>query len=111
MYKLNGNIWVEKEGKKYIYGRNIELLEQIDKLGSIFAAANYLGMGYRTAWLKVEEMNELAPRPLVVKKHGGVGGGNTILTAEGKKVINEYKKTVIQFYNFLDMLSKKNTLL
>ncbi|MDD4873738.1 MAG: LysR family transcriptional regulator [Dehalococcoidales bacterium] len=101
LYKASGKVWVEKGGKTYMGWGRVELLEQIDKLGSIAAAARKMGMGYRNAWLEVEEMNKLAPRPLVVKILGGVGGGQAILTAEGQKIINEYKELLARFQEFL----------
>ena len=58
------------------------------------------GNGYRNAWLEVEEMNRLAPKPLVIKMLGGAGGGQAILTAEGQKIINEYKELRARFWNF-----------
>jgi len=106
--KLNGNIWMEKDGRKYICERDVELLEQIERLGSISSAARYLGMGYRTAWLKVEEMNRLSSRLLVIKVHGGAGGGMAILTDEGRTVISQYRETVNKFSEFLRMCQKKN---
>jgi molybdate transport system regulatory protein len=101
VYKTKGKIWVEKGGKAYMGWGRVELLEQIDKLGSIAAAARQMKMGYRNAWLEVEEMNRLAPRPLIVKILGGAGGGQAILTAEGQKIINEYKELIVRFQEFL----------
>jgi molybdate transport system regulatory protein len=86
----------------------VDLLEQIERLGSISSAARYLGMGYRTAWLKVEEMNRLSSRLLVIKVHGGAGGGMAILTDEGRTVISQYRETVNKFSEFLRMCQKKN---
>jgi molybdate transport system regulatory protein len=65
-------------------------------------------MGYRTAWLKVEEMNRLSSRLLVIKVHGGAGGGMAILTDEGRTVISQYRETVNKFSEFLRMCQKKN---
>ena len=61
-----------------------------------------MGMGYRNAWLEVEEMNRLAPKPLVIKMLGGAGGGKAILTAEGQKIIDEYKVLRAHFQEFLE---------
>ncbi|MDD3994809.1 MAG: LysR family transcriptional regulator [Dehalococcoidales bacterium] len=101
-YKAKGKVWVEKDGEVYMGWGRVELLEQIDKLGSIAAAARKMGMGYRNAWLEVEEMNRLAPKPLVIKMLGGAGGGQAILTAEGQKIINEYKELRARFLEFLE---------
>ena len=78
------------------WGR-VRLLERIGRLGSIAAAARSMHMSYRNAWLEVETMNRLAPAPLVEKITGGVGGGHTRLTEDGRKVINEYKELRARF--------------
>jgi molybdate transport system regulatory protein len=101
-YKAKGKVWVEKNGEVYMGWGRVELLEQIDKLGSIAAAARKMGMGYRNAWLEVDDMNRLAPKPLVIKMLGGAGGGQAILTAEGQKIINEYKELRARFQDFLE---------
>ncbi len=82
------------------WGRVI-LLENIDRLGSIAAAARAMKLGYRNAWLWIEAINHLAPAPLVEKTTGGVGGGRARLTGEGRKVINEYKELRARFQQFL----------
>jgi molybdate transport system regulatory protein len=101
-YKAKGKVWVEKDGQVYMGWGRVELLEQIDQLGSIAAAARKMGMGYRNAWLEVDDMNRLAPKPLVIKMLGGAGGGQAILTAEGQKIINEYKELRARFQEFLE---------
>jgi molybdate transport system regulatory protein len=101
-YKAKGKVWVEKDGQVYMGWGRVELLEKIDQLGSIAAAAREMGMGYRNAWLEVEDMNRLAPKPLVIKMLGGAGGGQAILTAEGQKIINEYKELRAHFQEFLE---------
>lgn len=82
------------------WGR-VELLERIGKYGSIAAAARSMNMSYRNAWLEVDEMNRLAPTPLVEKETGGVGGGNARLTAEGQRIIEEYNELTKKFHEFL----------
>ena len=77
------------------------LLEHIDRLGSIAAAARTMRLGYRNAWLWVEAVNRLAPSPLVEKTTGGIGGGRARLTEEGRKVITEYKELRTRFQEFL----------
>lgn len=90
-YIVQASIWVEKDGELYLGGGRIMLLENIDKLGSISAAARSMGLGYRNAWLWINSMNRLAPSPLVLKVKGGHGGGYAQVTEEGLKAINYYK--------------------
>ena len=108
--KLNGKIWVEKDGRKYICEKDAELLEQIERLGTISSAARYLGIAYRTAWLKVEEMNRLSPNLLVIKVHGGAGGGMAILTDEGRTIASQYREAIARFNEFLKLCEKRNSI-
>ncbi len=91
-YVVRGRVWVEKDGELYLGWGRIMLLEGIDKLGSIAAAARSMRLGYRNAWLWVEAMNRLAPTPLVEKTTGGTGGGHARLTEIGRRVIAEYRE-------------------
>lgn len=100
-YAIRGRIWMEKDGELYMGQGRALLLEHIDRLGSIAAAARTMRLGYRNAWLWVEAMNRLSPAPLVEKITGGVGGGHARLTEEGLKVIRDYKKLRASFQEFL----------
>jgi len=77
------------------------LLERIEELGSIAAAARSMKLGYRNAWLWIEAMNRLAPAPLVEKTAGGVGGGRARLTDAGRKVVGQYKDLRAKLEQFL----------
>jgi len=96
-YVIKSKIWIEKDGELFLRGGRVMLLERIDELGSIAAAAKSMGLGYRNAWLWVEAMNRLAPLPLVEKATGGVGGGYAKLTDEGRKVVADYKELTERF--------------
>jgi molybdate transport system regulatory protein len=91
-YIVKGRVWLEKDGELYLGWGRVQLLENIDKYGSIAAAAQSMGLGYRNAWLWVQAMNRLAPAPLVEIVTGGAGGSHAKLTKEGQKAVAEYKK-------------------
>ncbi len=91
-YVIKGRVWLEKDGELYLGWGRVQLLENIDKYGSIAAAAQSMGLGYRNAWLWVQAMNRLAPAPLVEIATGGVGGNHARLTDEGHKAVTEYKE-------------------
>ena len=89
---LRSKVWLEKDGKLFMgYGR-ATLLERIDQLGSISAAARSMNLAYCNAWLWVEAINRLAPKPLVIKSTGGPRGGYARLTDEGRRIIKEYQQ-------------------
>ena len=89
---LKVRVWLEKDGELYLGWGRVQLLENVDKLGSIASAAQAMGLGYRNAWLWVQAMNRLAPSPLVEVVTGGAGGSHATLTDEGHKAVAEYKE-------------------
>jgi molybdate transport system regulatory protein len=70
----------------------IALLEAVDTTGSITAAARSLGMSYRRAWLLLDEVNRALERPAVDSSKGGQHGGRSRLTADGRKLIDLYRR-------------------
>jgi len=72
--------------------QRIALLAQIALLGSITQAAKAAGMSYKTAWDAVDELNNLAERPLVERSVGGKGGGGARLTPAGERLLALYQR-------------------
>jgi molybdate transport system regulatory protein len=69
-----------------------DLLEAIDREGSISAAGRALGMSYRRTWLLVDVMNRCWARPLVETVPGGGQGKGAHLTPDGRKVLGAYRE-------------------
>lgn len=102
-FRVNGRIWIETDSGTFAgYGR-ITLLERISQFGSITEAAKSMKMSYRQAWELIDSMNKQSERPLVTKVSGGAGGGGTVLTGEGEKLIAEYKKIHEDFRKFSEL--------
>jgi molybdate transport system regulatory protein len=89
---VRSKVWLEKDGRLFMGWGRATLLERIDQLGSISAAAKSMKLAYRNAWLWVEAMNRLASVPLVEKSTGGAKGGYARLTGEGRRIVKEYKE-------------------
>jgi molybdate transport system regulatory protein len=70
----------------------VELLEAIDRTGSISAAGREMGMSYRRAWLLVDALNRMFARPLVVASTGGSGGGGATITDLGRDIAAAYRR-------------------
>lgn len=90
--QIDGRFWLNKEGKNFLGGGRVELLEQIAKTGSIHAAAKAMKMSYKAAWERVNAMNNLADAPLIEKKTGGRGGGGTVLTMHAHDLIATFRR-------------------
>ncbi|MDA8232584.1 MAG: LysR family transcriptional regulator [Magnetospirillum sp.] len=69
-----------------------DLLEAIERHGSISGAARSLEMSYRRAWLLVDETNRAFRSPLVDASFGGSGGGGARLTDLGRQVVATYRE-------------------
>jgi molybdate transport system regulatory protein len=70
----------------------IALLEAIDAAGSLTAAAKDLGMSYRRAWLLLDELNRSLRRPAVDSAKGGEHGGGSVLTEQGRALLEVYRR-------------------
>jgi len=68
-----------------------DLLEAIERTGSISAAGRALGMSYRRTWLLVDTMNRCWTEPLVETATGGSHGGGARLSILGKRVVRHYR--------------------
>ncbi|HNQ12766.1 MAG TPA: LysR family transcriptional regulator [Bacteroidia bacterium] len=96
-----GNIWLENKKGMLIGPGRMYLLELIEQTGSIKSAAAALKMSYRQAWAMVSDMNKNAAKPIIQKTKGGVQGGGTALTPEGKQLIKTYKKVLTKMDSFV----------
>lgn len=80
----------------------VGLLEEIDLCGSINQAAKSVGMSYKAAWEKIENINNLSPEPLISRQVGGSGGGGTVLTEAGHAFIKRAHLLQREFTSFLN---------
>jgi molybdate transport system regulatory protein len=94
---LKVRVWVERDGQKVLGPGRVELLEHIERLRSITAAAKQMKMSYRRAWELVRDMNEAAGVPLVEASPGGPAGGGAAVTAHGHAAIQLYRSLLARF--------------
>ena len=105
--RVSGDLHLSGDAGGNISAKRIELLEAIDALGSISAAAKQLGISYRSAWDSVDEMNNMWNSPLVEKSPGGAHGGGTRLTAQGNELISGFKLMQQEYLRFIEGLSRE----
>jgi molybdate transport system regulatory protein len=68
-----------------------ELLEAIEREGSIVGAGRSMQMSYRRAWNLVDMMNRSWTEPVVQTSVGGAGKGGARLTAFGTRLLHAYR--------------------
>jgi molybdate transport system regulatory protein len=74
----------------------IDLLEGIERTGSISAAARDMDMSYRRAWLLVDELSHLFSRPVVTRSTGGSHGGGAQLTDFGRALVAAFRRIEVR---------------
>ena len=104
--KIDGRFWLTKEGQSFLGSGRVELLEWIDKTGSINAAAKEMKMSYKAAWERINGMNALADFPLIDRTTGGRGGGGTKLTPYARELIATYHRLGELHRQFIDRFSE-----
>ncbi|WP_068830027.1 TOBE domain-containing protein [Pseudomonas sp. BMS12] len=104
--KLDGRLWITRNGKNLAGQGRIELLAHIAESGSITQAAKAMGMSYKAAWDAVDAMNNAAGSALVQRSVGGKGGGGTRLTEAGQQLIESYRRYQEEHRRFLERLGE-----
>jgi len=83
--------WRVQRGAEIALGPGkVDLLEAIERAGSISGAAQALGMSYRRAWTLVSTMNGCFAEPLVATAAERRSGAR--LTAQGRLVLRLYRR-------------------
>jgi molybdate transport system regulatory protein len=70
----------------------VELLEAIDRTGSLSQAARALKMSYRRAWLLMADLNSSFDEAVVDTVTGGAHGGGAALTPFGARLVAGYRQ-------------------
>lgn len=87
----------------------VALLEAIADTGSMTRAAKAVGISYKTAWDRVQDMNNVSAQPLVQRSAGGARGGGTTLTPYAAQLIVAFRQLEQEHARMLGRLSKTLT--
>lgn len=68
-----------------------QLLEGIERLGSLRRSAAEMGMSYNKAWNIVRNSENKLGKTLIERKVGGARGGGAVLTADGQELLQRYR--------------------
>ena len=105
-FSIDGCIWVNKGEDCFLAPGRIALLNAIVKEKSIRAAAKKLGIPYQLAWKTIDQMNRLAPIPILIARRGGKDGGGVELTGYGNRIIQEVNRIESEFTKLLSSLNE-----
>ena len=89
--RLHYKIWMSDKNEKGILGDGKwQILKLIENKGSMKAACDELGYTYRRTWGNLKKIEQFFGFPLLEKQRGGIDGGRTLLTPEGKKLVKAF---------------------
>ncbi|WP_352418065.1 LysR family transcriptional regulator [Proteiniborus sp.] len=87
---IGWRIWLKK-GELKIFGKGPkELLQRTEKMGSLRKAAMSMNMSYSKAWNLISNLEKALDIKILDKTIGGIDGGSSTLTQEGKALIDKY---------------------
>jgi molybdate transport system regulatory protein len=93
--------------KKILDHEGFNLLLAIDKLNSIAAAADKMNISYRKAWEIIRSVENELGFQLVIKQRGGSDGGNTVMSPEGRDLLEAFKELCQQFDSSVSDITRK----
>ncbi|MFV0477363.1 MAG: TOBE domain-containing protein [Parahaliea sp.] len=100
--RLVGDLSLLMASKQSFAAAQIELLQAVADCGSITAAARQVGISYKTAWDRIDAMNNMSKQPLVHRVAGGAQGGGTRLTELGQRIIGGFQALQREHEKFIE---------
>jgi molybdate transport repressor ModE-like protein len=92
-YSIRLDVRLFTPGGEKCFGPGIaELIERIERSGSLRKAAGEMGMAYSRAWHVVNECEKALGFELIARSAGGRAGGGSHLTTRGAEMLKSYRK-------------------
>ena len=92
-------LYINFDGQRVIGKEEADILEALEKYGSIAAAAKKLEISYKFTWNRLTQMTRSLHKPVVVTRRGTTryarrkGGGGATLTPVAKMLLKEFRET------------------
>lgn len=102
--RLNYKLWLEEDERLFGDGP-CQILELVDRLGSLRQAAAEINMSYSQAWKLIKKLEKRLGFKLLDKKVGGSSGGGSELTVKGRfltESFSEFRKEAVKCLSELE---------
>jgi molybdate transport system regulatory protein len=87
-FRIRSKIWVEDANGKVVFGLGrYRILEAVQRLGSLQAAAQELKMSYRAIWARISATEERLGKPLLIREPKG-----SRLTPLGETLLKQFQR-------------------
>ena len=95
------HVKVRVYNEEIAFGKGIaQILELVEQYGSLTAAYKTMGMSSSKAWKILHRAEADLGYPLLKSVSGGAHGGGTVLTPEGKELLEKYNQFEAQVQAF-----------
>lgn len=105
--RLHGDVSLLTDDERTFAASQIQLLQAVDASGSISKAAKQVGISYKTAWDRIDAMNNLVSQPMVTRSAGGSKGGGTALTDFGRDIVRGFQALQEEHRLFVERLGHR----
>jgi molybdate transport system regulatory protein len=86
-------LWLVTDSGEPAFGKGrMIILDAIDEHGSLSAAAHALGMSYRGLWARLRRSEQRLGFPLVVSHAGRGHDSGSVLTPQGRELLERYRE-------------------
>ena len=89
--RIGYKVWLDNNGKAFGDGP-YTLLRRVEKMGSLHQAAKQMGMSHSKAWRLIRTLEKRLGFTLLERKVGGLSGGGSRVTPQGKDLMNHYER-------------------
>ena len=80
-------------GDEHAFGSGLtSLLQNVDRLGTLAEAARSAKISYRRAWDLIKSAEKHLGKRIIIPQSGGVGGGRSILSPHGRRLLDVFKR-------------------
>ena len=91
--RLRYKVWLEHEERGKAFGDGpLEMLERVERLGSLRQAATEMGMSYNKAWYLVRRLEKALGFLLLERRSGGRHGGGSVVTPRARELMVHYRR-------------------
>lgn len=89
-------------GERFFEPESCELLELIDQTGSVQKACESMNLSYSKGSRMLKSIDRQLGFPVVQRWAGGAGGGGSLLTEDGKRMVKNYREMIQEVQNYTE---------
>jgi molybdate transport system regulatory protein len=89
--KLRYKIWIEKDEEKIFGDGPLDILQRVERTGSLRQAAAEINMSYSQAWNLMKDLEKRLGFSLLKRNVGGEKGGGSEITDKARELMMKFE--------------------